>query len=235
MNLSLIIPAYNEALRIAGTVQSAVDYFVARGIQYEIIIAADGDDGTREIVTGMGKVNPNIRVIGNIQRSGKGFGIRQAVVLAKGDIIGFADADDKSPITELDKFLPHFLNGADLVIGSRGQRESIIERAQPLYRQVGSRGFGILMHLIVGLWDISDTQCGFKFFRSDVAKELFARQKIDGYMFDVEILYLAQLMGYHTQQVPVRWRDDGDSRLDLIAGNIRNVQDLIKIRLTDYR
>lgn len=232
--ISLIFPAYNEAARIEGTINEAVAYFEKKGLDYEIIVAADGDDGTRDLVNHMSHANSRLKAIGSMERRGKGYGIRQAVKIAQGDVVGFADADNKTPITELDKFLPHLANGVEAVIGSRAQPKSVIERPQPLYRRVGSRGFGIFMHLVVGLRDIPDTQCGFKFFRRRVAKELFAHQKIDGYMFDVEILYLARRGGYCLLQVPVHWRDDGDSRLNLVTGNIRNVWDIFKIRFTRY-
>ncbi len=228
--ITLIFPAYNEVERIESTVNAAIEYFIKKGLDYEIIVSADGDDGTREIVARMGYVNPRLKAIGNVARRGKGYGIRQAVGIAQGNIIGFADADDKTPITEFDHFLPHLLNGWDIVIGSRGQRDSVIERSQPWYRRVGARGFAIFMHSLLGMWDIVDTQCGFKFFRAEVARDLFNRQVIDGYMYDVEILFLARQLGYRIQQVPVRWRDDGDSRLDLLAGNIQNVRDMLGIR-----
>jgi hypothetical protein len=152
------------------------------------------------------------------------------VAQAQGQIIGFVDADDKTPIAELAKILPWFSRGYDLVIGSRALEETRIEVPQPLHRRLGSKGFGLVMHLITGLWDIGDTQCGFKFFRGGVARKLFARQRIDGYMFDVEILYLARQLGYRLKQVGVRWRDDGDSRLQMFAGNWCNVIDLFRIR-----
>jgi dolichyl-phosphate beta-glucosyltransferase len=121
------------------------------------------------------------------------------------------------------------------VIGSRALRESRIERRQPLYRRLGSRGFSVFMHTVVGLPGIVDTQCGFKFFQRRAALDLFSRQKIDGYMFDVEILYLAQKAGYRIAQVPIRWRDDGDSRLVLLGGNVRNVIDIFRIRFGSAR
>jgi len=228
--VSLIIPAYNEVQRIAKTVLEAVDYFGAQQQACEIIVAADGTDGTREAVQALVPAHPCIRVIGNPRRSGKGRGIREAVRLATGDIIGFSDADNKTPITEFAKMRPPLQEGIEVVIGSRGLRESQIEKRQALYRRVGSRGFGIFMRATVGLRGIADTQCGFKFFLGDVARDLFARQQIDGYMFDVEILYIAQQRGYRIEQVPVRWRDDGDSRLNLVAGNLRNVRDILGIR-----
>src|SRR5690606_29699481 len=113
---------------------------------------------------------------------------------------------------------------------SRGLSDSLIERKQPLFRQIGSRAFGIFMHTIIGLNDIIDTQCGFKFFKHSVAKRLFEQQVIDGYMYDVEILALAKYHKYSIAQVPIRWRDDGDSRLNLVAGNLRNAWDIFRIR-----
>src|SRR5439155_21137741 len=193
-------------------------YLDRRRLSYEIIVSADGDDGTREQVRRRAAHDPRFQVLGSVERGGKGRGIRQGVAVAQGRIVGFVDADNKTPIEELDKILPALQAGYDLVIGSRALAETHIEVPQPLYRQLGSRLFGCIVHWVVGLREIRDTQCGFKFFRAAVAKDLFARQRIDGYMFDVEILYLARSSGYRIQQVGVRWRDDGDSRLQLLSG-----------------
>jgi dolichyl-phosphate beta-glucosyltransferase len=228
--VSLIIPAYNEVGRIRTTVGEALDYFDRRQQACEIIVSADGDDGTREAATELGRARPEIKVIGSTARRGKGRGIREAVRVATGDVIGFSDADNKTPISEFDKIAELLSAGHDVVIGSRGVRGSRIERAQPLYRRLGSKGFALFMHAAVGLRGIVDTQCGFKFFRAEVAQELFRRQQIDGYMYDVEILFLAEQLGYRILEVPVRWRDDGDSRLQLVSGNIRNVRDILSVR-----
>ncbi len=231
MNLvSLVIPAYNEARRITTTMREAIEYFAGKRQACEIIVAADGNDGTREAAQALIPEHPYVKVIGSPERRGKGHGIRQAVAIASGDVIGFSDADNKTPITEFDKIEPRLRGGVDVVIGSRAMRASKIERPQPLYRRLGSRGFAIFMQNAVGLRGIVDTQCGFKFFQGDVARDLFRRQQIDGYMFDVEILYIARQRGYRIEEVPVRWRDDGDSRLNLIAGNLRNVRDILGIR-----
>lgn len=229
--ISLIFPAYNEEKRIATTVGEAQAYFEQKGLTYQIIVSADGDDNTRNIVADLARENLNIKVIGSVERTGKGAGIRRAMSFATGQFVGFSDADNKTPITEFDKIEPLLRQGADIVIGSRGMEDSKIERSQVWYRRFGSRGFAVFMHTFIGLPDIPDTQCGFKFFQADIAQTLFAHQKIDGYMFDVEILYLAKQAGYTITQVPIRWQDDGDSRLELLRGNLRNVRDILGIRL----
>lgn len=226
--VSLVIPAFNEAQRIIGTVNEAIQYFEARRYPFEIIVSADGQDGTREKAAELAARDPRVCVTGGNERGGKGLGVRRAVRLAKGSIIGFTDADNKTPITELDKFMGPLSEGNEVVIGSRSG-DARIEHPQPLYRRLGSRGFGIFMHLVVGLKGISDTQCGFKFFQRNAAIYLFETQKIDGYMFDVEILWLAEKAGYRIVQIPVRWRDDADSRLQLVRGNMQNVKDIFRI------
>jgi dolichyl-phosphate beta-glucosyltransferase len=227
--VSVVLPAYNEAASIVRTLEQAYAYFDAQGHDYEIIVSADGDDGTREAAAAFAQSRGRLVVIGDPQRKGKGHGVRAGVRIARGEIIGFADADNKTPIDELSKLLPFFDEGYDVVIGSRASVGSAVLRRQPAYRRVGSRVFAVAMHLVTGLWDIRDTQCGFKFFRAPVARDLFARQRIDGYMFDVEILTLARQSGYRIKEVGVRWADDGDSRLDLVAGNWRNARDLLAI------
>jgi dolichyl-phosphate beta-glucosyltransferase len=186
------------------------------------------------VVAKLAADDPRLSVIGSPGRGGKGRGVRNGFARARGKVLGFVDADAKTPIEELEKVLPWLDQGYDLVIGSRGLSESQIEVAQRWYRRLGSRGFGVLMHLVMGLPHVRDTQCGFKFFRGPVARDLFARQRIDGYMFDIEILHLAARAGYRVREVGVRWRDDGDSRLDLLAGNARNLADLFRIRFGRY-
>lgn len=231
--VSLIVPAYNEVAQIRNTVCEAIDYFGGRGLKCEIIVAADGTDGTREAVRELASsrfaTGPLIRVIGSDARRGKGRGVREGVRLAAGDIVGFADADNKTPITEFDKIEPLLRAGHDVVIGSRALSASRIEKQQPLYRRLGSKGFGYIVRATVGLGNIIDTQCGFKFFRREAAHDLFNEQQVDGYMFDIEILVLAQRRGYRIAQVPIRWRDDGESRLQLVAGNVRNLRDVAAI------
>jgi len=230
LDITIILPAYNERAAIARTVGETLRYFEARRLEPEIIVAADGTDGTREWACEMARTDRRIRVLGDERRRGKGIAVRESVAIASGRWIGYVDADNKVPIEEFAKVEPHLRAGCELVVGSRALAGARIERPQPLYRRVGSKGFHRFMQTLVGLPGISDSQCGFKFFQRHVARRLFACQKIDGYMFDVEILALAQRFGYRIVEVPVRWRDDGDSRLELVRGNLRNIADMLRIR-----
>jgi dolichyl-phosphate beta-glucosyltransferase len=232
--VSLIIPAYNEVGYIRTTLDQALGYFSGRGMASELIVTADGNDGTREASLEIAHDYRNratrIHVLGSPERRGKGFAVREAVQLAAGDVIGFTDADNKTPISEFDKIEARLLEGFDVVIGSRSLPDSEIGRMQPLYRRLGSKSFAVVKRLCVGLDDIIDTQCGFKFFAGDVARDLFRRQTIDGYLFDVEILFIARQRGYRIAQVPVRWRDDGDSRSQPVRGAFRILRDTLAIR-----
>jgi dolichyl-phosphate beta-glucosyltransferase len=227
--LSLIIPAYNEVATIQRTLRAIRDYLAAREFSYELIVSADGTDGTREAAAELVSEMP-VAVMGEPRRRGKGCGVREGVLAATGEVVGFLDADYKVAIDEIEKILPWFEQGYDVVIGSRGAAGADIRVRQPWYRRVGSKGFAMLMRPLVGLRGIADTQCGFKFFRAEAARELFSRQRIDGYMFDVEILSLALRLGYRVKEVGVRWQDDGDTRLKLISGNWKNLKDLFRIR-----
>src|ERR1035441_7989636 len=131
--ISLILPAYNEARVIEVTIGEAVRYFESRGLSYQIIVAADGTDGTRETVRELAKTNPALHATGADARRGKGLGIREAVAVATGQIIGYADADNRVPSDDFDKFRPLLAAGVDMAIGSR-RGGAVIERAQPLYR-----------------------------------------------------------------------------------------------------
>ncbi len=227
-SLSLVVPAYDEARTIVSCLRSIRGYFEARAEAFEIIVVADGTDGTRELASGAAAGDERVQVIGSRERLGKGHAIRRGVELARGRRVGYVDADDKTPIEEYARIEPWLDRGYDVVIGTRHAAGVTIERPQRWYRRAGSAAFRAAVRTL-GLSDLSDTQCGFKFFRGDVARHLFSRIRTDGYMFDVEVLALAHRAGYRVREVPIRWRDDGDSRLELIRGNARNLRDLIRI------
>lgn len=232
--LSIVVPAYNEVKRIAQTLHSIQTYLDTRGYSYEIIVSADGDDGTREVVAELALADSRLSVIGSTQRRGKGRGVREGILQARGQFVGNVDADYKTPIDQVERVLPFLREGIEVVIGSRRMGESKIEKHQAMYRRVGSKVFAWVMRGVVGLYGIQDTQCGFKFFSRKAAIDLFSRQQIDGYMFDVEVLRLAKLRGYRIKEVGVRWADDGDTRYNPILGTIRNARELLRIRFMRY-
>ena len=227
--LSLVVPAFNEVATIQRTLRAIRDYLTPRGFEFELIVSADGTDGTREAAAALVSELP-VKVMGEPQRRGKGRGVREGVLAATGDIVGFLDADYKVAIDEIEKILPWFGQGYDVVFGSRKAPGGVMNCVRPWYRMIGTKGFALLMPPIVGLYGIGDTQCGFKFFRASVARDLFSRQRIDGGIFDVEILLLAARAGYKLKEVGVSWQDDGDSRHEFIAGNWQNLKDLFRIR-----
>jgi dolichyl-phosphate beta-glucosyltransferase len=232
--LSLIVPAYNEAQSIRRSLLAMRAFLDAQTYDYQVILASDGDDATPEIAAEIAATWPDLLISAEPGRRGKGHGIRRGVALANGDVIGFLDADYKTPIEEVTKVLPALDDGYDLVIGSRGMASSHITQQQPWYRRAGSRAFGIVMHAIIGLPQIRDTQCGFKFFSRKAADEIFPLTRVDGYMCDVEYLWLAASLGYRIKEVGIRWSDDGDSRLQLVSGNLRNCLELLRIRFGQY-
>ncbi len=235
IRLSLIVPAFNESATIARTLSAMREYLDGQTLTWEIIVSADGDDGTRELAQNFAATDPRIMVIGSTQRRGKGHGVREGVLRSRGTIVGFLDADYKTPVDEIARILPGFDEGYDVVIGSRRAADARVEVRAPLYRRAGSSLFGLLMRGMMGLPNVRDTQCGFKFFTRSAARSLFSLQRIDGYMFDVEVLRLCKLLGLKVKEVGVRWRDDGDSRYNPVGGTIRNIRELIRVRGMRYR
>ena len=233
--LSIVVPAYNEVGRIRETLAAMRTYLDGQSYGYEIIVSADGTDGTREAAAEFAGSDERIRVMGSQQRAGKGRGVRNGVLAAHGQIIGFIDADYKTAIDEVEKVLPWFDQGFDVVIGSRALSTSRIEKFQPLYRRVGSKVFNRVLRAAMGLREVRDTQCGFKFMRAAVARDIFSRQAVDGYMFDVEILMLVFQLNYRLKEVGVAWRDDGDTRYDPVTGTLRNARELARIRYGQLR
>ena len=233
-SVSLIFPAFNERARIQETVLEASSFFCSKGIEHEIIVCADGTDGTREHAQALQGVVKNLIVIGGSERRGKGYAIRKGVEIASCDIVGYADADNKTPITEFEKFIEHFHTGSQIVIGIRNFGLSETVGSRKWIRRVGSFVFNRVVKALLDLNDITELQCGFKFFDTRIAKSVFALQRINGYMFDAEILSIARKSKVSIQQVSVTWKDDRDSRLKLFTGNLRNFLDIVKICLRHY-
>lgn len=216
MEISIIIPAYNEERRILRTLEDYYHTFSTHfGDNFELIVEMDGcSDNTPKIVKEFAKGKLNVRVLEFPIRLGKGAGLREAFKIAEGKIVGFTDADGSTPPEEFLRLIKEIERGHDVVLGSRWLPESRVLIPQPLYRRILSRGFNILVRLLMGI-DVRDTQCGAKVMRRKVVEMILNDLRVNGFSFDVEMLYLAKNYGFKILEVPIEWRDDSNSRLNL--------------------
>jgi len=234
-NLSIVIPAYNEVKRIQGTLSRIQNYLKSRNIDFEIIVVDDGsEDGTGLEVEKKQKEIPELKLIRLLKNQGKGWAVRAGMLEAEGDYILMTDADLSTPIEELPKMEQAIKDGYDLAIGSRRASGARIIKRQPWFRQNIGVAFGFFTGLIIPTGFI-DTQCGFKYFKKQAAKKLFPIQTTKGLPFDLEILALAQRLGFRIVEVPVSWQDAEGSKVRPIAHLPRVIREVLKIRWNFFR
>jgi dolichyl-phosphate beta-glucosyltransferase len=230
--LSVVIPAYNEAKRIIPTIGAFAVHCSNLGFPWELIIADDGStDNTVEVVRALGLAN--LRLLVAEQNGGKGSAVQRGILAARGDYILFADADNSTPIEEVDKCLQVMAEGYDLVIGSRAA-DGAQEANRSLLRRTLSGGLRWLVRSVFRL-GVNDTQCGFKLFRRNTAQHLCRLQTIMGFSFDLELLYLAAKFGYRVTEQPVTWVDAPGSKVDTTKEIQRFLRDLLRIQINDLR
>jgi dolichyl-phosphate beta-glucosyltransferase len=218
--LSVIIPAYNEAKRLDPRLKSVVDYLKKNYPDSELIVVDDGStDETAAVVR-----KYKVQLISYTPNRGKGYAIRVGVSATTGRMVLFMDADLSTPLTEIPKIIK-VLGKNDIVIGSRAGTSDA-----PVFRLIASFIFDQIKYLMVGLRRFRDTQCGFKIFKGDVARRLFARGQVDRFMFDVEILYLAEKSGYKIVELPITWADVPGSHVRFWEGLINMFRDLWRIK-----
>ncbi|MFH1999060.1 MAG: dolichyl-phosphate beta-glucosyltransferase [Planctomycetota bacterium] len=228
--MSLVIPVFNEASCLEENL-NLVDAFMRRLFKddYEIICVDDGSrDDSLSILHRFQNRCP-LRVKSHEQNRGKGAAIKTGMTATKGDIVFFFDADLSTPLDEIRRFLPCFDQGADMVIGTRKSSDADIKKFQPLHRVIMGMGYTYLVNLIMGL-KISDFTCGFKAFTRKATDEIFPRLRIDGWSYDVEILYLARHLGFEVVEVPVTWANKPGSKVSLVKDTVRSFSELLKIR-----
>ncbi|MCP4523283.1 MAG: glycosyltransferase [Candidatus Gracilibacteria bacterium] len=228
LKYSIIVPAYNEENRIGHTLTEISKYFSTSGATYEIIIVDDGSiDNTITMIQQLEL--PHIQISKNIKNRGKGFSVKQGVNLARGEYILFTDADNSTPIKEIQN-LEKYIDKYSIVIGSRYCKNSNIKVSQKSFRKnIGRIGNMIIQFFL--LEGIKDTQCGFKLFQHNVAKKIFSVQKIHGFGFDMEILLAGRSMGFNIKEVPVLWINSEDSRVRPIRDSIKTLGELIFIKI----
>ena len=230
--LSVVIPAHNEAERIGPTVERVLAYLRGRGHSYEVVVVDDvSRDATAEVVAHFQSRDPRLRLLQRIGPPGKGAAVQAGMLAAGGQRVLFSDADLSTPIEESEKLLAAVeQEGYDIAIGSRGLPDSDLRVRQPWYRETMGRIFNLMVRA-VALRRFKDTQCGFKLFRAEVARELFVRQTIEGFAFDVEILYIALKRGLRIKEVPVTWINSPRSTVDPVRDSLRMMGDMFGIRL----
>lgn len=227
--LSIVIPAFNEESRLGATLDRVLHWLDQWGGSGEILVVDDGSsDGTAALARARGEVEPRVQLLEYGSNRGKGYAVGLGVLEARGQNILFSDADLSTPIEEYTR-LEAALESVDIAIGSRALPDSRLDKRQPLYREMMGRTFNLLVQGLV-FPGIRDTQCGFKLFRADVAKAVFSRRKIDGFAFDVEILYIARKLGFRVAELPVIWVNDEESRVDPVRHSIQMFRDIVRIR-----
>jgi len=241
--LSIIIPCYNEEKNIhLGALDAVYGYLVTQSYPWEVIIVNDGSsDDSRKLIEKFASTVKGFRVIDN-PHQGKAATVITGILASKGEYVLFSDLDQATPIREVEKLLPWFDRGYDVVIGSRsGRREGA-----PILRIMMARGFMFLRSLILGITKISDTQCGFKAFRNTVAREIFQKLSLYGKMkevsgsmvtagFDIEVLFLATKLGYKIKEIPVEWHYVETRRVNPVKDSWEGLRDIIAIRIRDYK
>jgi len=225
-SISIIIPAYNEEERLPATLVKIRDYFQASRWDFaEIVVVDDGSrDATVEVARKAGA-----RVLENPGNRGKGYAVKHGMLEAKGEWALYSDADLSSPIGELEKLWDAAARaGAKAAIGSRAVDRSLVGVHQPRARELMGRLFNVIMRIVTGL-PFRDTQCGFKLFEARAAKEIFSRQRLDGFGFDVEVLFIARKLGCKSIEVPVRWDNVEGTKVSLLLGG-KAYLDLFRVR-----
>ncbi|HUV73678.1 MAG TPA: dolichyl-phosphate beta-glucosyltransferase [Anaerolineae bacterium] len=231
--LSIVVPAYNEEARLPQTLPRIVDFLRAQDYAAELVVVDDGStDGTCRIVEDIAATVPFVRLIRNEHR-GKGYAVKTGGMAAAGDYIFLCDADLSMPIEEVARFLPPALEEYDVAIGSR-EVEGARRYDEPGLRHLMGRVFNTLVRLLA-VRGFQDTQAGFKCFAREAAREMFPYQTMDGFGFDVEILFIAQKRGFRIVEVPINWYYMSNSRVSPVSDSVRMFREILEVRMNDWR
>lgn len=236
-SISIVIPAYNEGRRLGASLEAVLGYLgSSRFSPHEVVVVDDGStDDTAEVVRRWRAAHSEVRLLSNPGNRGKGYSVRHGMLEASGDWILFSDADLSAPIEELDKlFEAASRERVSVAFGSRALDRSLIAVHQSRFRENAGRVFNLLVRLVAGLpyWD---TQCGFKLFERRAAREIFRRQRLERFGFDVEALYIARKLGFKAAEVPVRWSHSEGTKVRMLRDSLNMFLDLARVRWNDLR
>jgi len=231
MFLSIVIPAYNEEKRLQSTLEKIYSYLKNKDYEYEIIVIDDGSSDRTARVALDSDLNKTgkLALLNNEKNKGKGFSVKKGILASRAEFLLFTDSDLSTPIEELDELFLSIQSGYDIVIGSRSIEGSDIRVHQPFYRELMGKIFHILVQMFV-LKGFIDTQCGFKLFKGDIARNIANELKIDRFGFDVEMLYLAQKKNYKIKEMPVIWLNSPTSKVNPVFDSCRMFMDLLSIK-----
>ncbi|HWZ23822.1 MAG TPA: dolichyl-phosphate beta-glucosyltransferase [Verrucomicrobiae bacterium] len=229
-DLSIIIPSYNEEARLPGTLQRIAEYLPTLKLRTEVLVVDDGStDRTAAVAESFHGKLTGLRVLSNGTNRGKGYSVRHGMLEAQGDMVLFTDADLSAPIEEAEKLLSPLNNGYDVAIGSRAMDRSLISTRQSIFRETAGIIFNKIVRMVLRL-PFVDTQCGFKAFRRERCRIIFEQQRIEGFGFDPELLYLARHYGLQAIEIPVRWGHSEATKVNMLGDSLKMFGDIFTIR-----
>lgn len=230
--LSIIIPAHNEAKRLPDTLERVFSFLEKQSFSSEVIVVENGsNDQTLEITQRFAKHHQNLRVIQS--ERGKGAAVKLGMLEATGDYRFMCDADLSMPIEEVTKFIPPALNNFDIAIASR-EAKGAVRYNEPRYRHLGGRAINFIIQLFI-LPSLNDTQCGFKCFSAKVVEDIFNLQTLNGWSFDIELLYIARRRKYSIKEIPIHWVHHPDTKISAVRDALRMIQDIFRIHANAWR
>jgi dolichyl-phosphate beta-glucosyltransferase len=229
---SIVIPAHNEQNRLPSTLEKIFHFLKQQSFSSEVIVVENGStDNTHAIAQQFASQYENLRVLQS--EKGKGAAVQRGMLAAQGGYRFMCDADLSMPVEEIVKFIPPKLEDFDIAIASR-EAKGAVRFNEPSYRHWGGRGINLLIQTLI-LPGLNDTQCGFKCFRGEVVKEIFSRQTLLGWSFDIELLYIARRHGYHVVEVPIHWYHFSDSKVSALRDAIDMIKDIFRIHANARR
>lgn len=233
--LSIVIPAYNEELRLPASLEQIAQYLRVTSREAEVMVVDDGStDRTAAVAEAFRDRIASLKVLANGVNRGKGFSVRHAMLDARGEFVLFTDADLSAPMEEAEKLLSALANGYDVAIGSRAVNRKLIEVHESPFREFAGIIFNKIVQIVLRLRFV-DTQCGFKAFRRERCRILFEQQTIERFGFDPELLYLARHHGLRAVEIPVRWAHSPATKVNMLRDSVQMFLDVFMIRWNAIR